>query len=254
MTARSSASPPRCLCSRIPSLSLRCLQSSLPSKPCVNTSSEQPPLTCVVRLPPLNSKSPVSFLRTQRGDKEVWEEECGLQGQPGLPGETGWSLNQQLSSHTAGFCSRGSTRGKPHTPLCRVHWQLPSHRRYFPLALISFFIKKKITSRMNFVRPLKSFFDGGGARWLTEGRKVGLGVWICKTGRQPPRVPGRHVPGVPEPGLPSFTSWVGSGSSSWPFLKAGARPEVSSAPQQPCRGRKNAAPRAPGGWGRRLKL
>lgn len=91
-------------------------------------------------------------------------------------------------------CCPGRTS---HAPSAARHRRLPSHPPQFPLALVSLFIKKKKSmSRMNFVRPLKPFVDGEGARRVTGGRKVGLGIRICKTGGRPPRARGHHGPAL----------------------------------------------------------
>lgn len=107
-------------------------------------------------------------------------------------------------------CCPGRTS---HAPSAARHRRLPSYPPQFPLALISLFIKKKkITSRMNFVRPLKPFVDGDGARRVTGGRKVGLGIRICKTGGRPPRARGHHGPALP--------SRLGRGQAAAPDLSS----------------------------------
>lgn len=98
-------------------------------------------------------------------------------------------------------CSRGSrpaAQGAPRTPpLLRAIGGFRLILRSSPSPSFLYLLKKKkITSRMNFVRPLKPFVDGDGARRVTGGRKVGLGIRICKTGGRPPRARGHHGPAL----------------------------------------------------------
>lgn len=114
-------------------------------------------------------------------------------------------------------CSRGSrpaAQGAPRTPpLLRAIGGFRLILRSSPSPSFLYLLKKKkITSRMNFVRPLKPFVDGDGARRVTGGRKVGLGIRICKTGGRPPRARGHHGPALP--------SRLGRGRAAAPGLSS----------------------------------